>query len=128
MQNSNIAEFDFDKWRKLAQESPEQFETARQEAINNLITDAPTSMQDRLQALQWRIDMERKRSKDPLVSCQRVFNMMWDSVYGDNGLLNALEDLTGSVSGHVQTQPKAEKASATILDFNTQNQNAGVAK
>ena len=124
MQNSNLAEFDFDKWRKLAQDNPEKFESARRDAINSLITDAPTSMQDRLQALQWRIDMERKRSKDPLVSCQRVFNMMWDSVYGDNGLLNALEDLTGSVSGQTQVIDKSDKSSATILSFKTQNAGA----
>ena len=71
----------------------------RQQALEALITAAPSNRQQRLRGLQWRVDMERRKTKDPVLGCQKVFNMMWKSVYGDHGLLQALNGLPTAQGG-----------------------------
>ncbi len=73
--------FDFDAWRELAASDPEAFERERQAVLTHAIERAPAASRSRLRALQWRIDMERRRYRDPLVGCQRLFTMMWEAVY-----------------------------------------------
>jgi len=80
--------FDFDKWKEMAETNPEAFEFNRQRMIDSLI--ATTNHSDRLKRLQWRIDVERERSKTPISACVRLSSMMLDSVYGETGLANAL--------------------------------------
>lgn len=93
MSSALEAPFDFDVWAELARNDAEAFEQRRLEVIEASIASAPESMQPRLRRLQWRIDAERRRYKHPLKSCVMVFNMMWDSVYGEHGLLWALNAL-----------------------------------
>lgn len=80
--------FDFDKWKEMAENNPEAFEFNRQRMIDDLL--AKTKHTDRLKRLQWRIDVERDRSKTPISACVRLSSMMLDSVYGESGLANAL--------------------------------------
>ena len=87
--------FDFDDWHTLAKTDPEAFERRRQREIQKLIASAPDAMQGRLESLQWRIDRERERHPSPAVACQKVFEMMWDRVYGDGGLLVSINQLVG---------------------------------
>lgn len=82
--------FDFDEWRQLFEADPERFEKRRREEVDSLIQMAPPDQQVRLRGLQWQIDAIRSRYKHPLVSTTKLFHMMWDKVYGDNGLQNAL--------------------------------------
>ncbi len=82
--------FDFDAWKSLAETDPEAFERKRREAIEAAISQAPPQMRQRLTGLQWRIEMERGQSRNPTQSFLRIYKMMWHSVYGDNGLLDAL--------------------------------------
>lgn len=77
--------FDFNEWLILAQSNPDEFETRRGLAIEELLS--RSHFQSRLRCLQWRIDMERRKCRHPLVSCLRMYNMMWDAVY-------ALQQLT----------------------------------
>jgi hypothetical protein len=86
-----MSEFNFDEWLQLAKDDPEAFEKRRLQAIDALIAETSGEQQQRLRGLQWRIDMERRKYRDSLVRCQKVFSMMWSSVYGDNGLLQALQ-------------------------------------
>ena len=88
--------FDFDEWKELACSDPEAFEERRKRVIEEAIAQAPQHMQIRLQALQWRIDMERSRASNPLSACIRLSNMMWKMVYGKHGLMAAIGDLTGA--------------------------------
>jgi len=88
-----MQKFDFDEWQHLAETDPEVFELRRQQAIEAVIVAAPCNRQHRLRGLQWRVDMERRKHKESLRSCQKVFSMMWSSVYDDNGLLQALNGL-----------------------------------
>jgi len=82
--------FDFDEWRLLFEADPEEFEKRRREAVDSLIQLAPPTQQTRLRGLQWQIDAIRSRYKHPLVSATKLFQLMWDKVYGDNGLQKAL--------------------------------------
>jgi hypothetical protein len=81
--------FSFDEWKKLAEENPEAFEFTRQFMIDSLIKQAKEA--DRLKRLQWRIDMERRRSKNPMSACVRISSMMLDSFYADTGLAGVLQ-------------------------------------
>lgn len=83
-------DFDFDEWMKLFKNDPERFEIKRQDLIQSTIKQAPMEMQRRLNGLQWQIDTEIKLAKNPLEGCIRIHQMMMDSVYEPNGLLDAL--------------------------------------
>lgn len=91
-------EFNFDMWAQLAKEDPEEFERKRRATINTVLSKAPASMQNRLRGLQWRIDMEIKRSKNPLDGCIRINRMMIDTIYAPGGLLESLHRLTDNRS------------------------------
>lgn len=80
----------FDDWKVLAESDPEAFEQRRKQVIEQFISSVSADRQQRLRHLQWRIDMERRRCKTPVKSCLHLYTMMWDSVYGSNGLLESL--------------------------------------
>lgn len=82
--------FDFDEWRLLFETSPDAFEERRREAIESAIHLAPPDRQRRLRGLQWQIDVIRSRYKHPVAASSKLFQMMWDKVYGENGLQQAL--------------------------------------
>ncbi len=98
---SGKPEFDFDQWCELAKSDPEQFEAKRREVIDEFISSASPSMEKRLRQLQWRIDMERKRCKNPMMSCMKLFDMMWDFVHAERGFLHAVSMLSEIASGSV---------------------------
>ena len=114
--------FDFEYWQKLAKSDPELFEEKRLAVVNNVIADAPLESQQRLHQLQWRIDMERRRSKNPTDSCVRIYNMMWKQVYAKDGLLDALETLLSykEKAPEKKVAQKNEKL-ADILSFRASN-------
>lgn len=109
MAKSQSTRIDFDYWLQLAQDDPERFESLRSEALENCINRASGNQQVRLRCLQWRIDRIRDNTKNPLVACMRISNMMWDTfnnlASGYNHLLQAQQD-----------QP-SQLPSATILQF-----------
>jgi len=82
--------FAFDEWRDLAKKDPQAFEQKRQSFIDSIISEAPSKHRGRLEGLQWRIDIERQRSPNPMSACVRISSMMLDSVYGEGGLVSAL--------------------------------------
>lgn len=76
---------------RLAQNDPEAFERCRRHAIEALIDRAPEDHRQRLRCLQWRIDMVRERSANPMAACIGIYRMMWDSFAGDRGLIAAIQ-------------------------------------
>jgi len=88
--NSQSGIFDFDEWKKLFESDPDAFEARRRELIDSEIQRASSKMQPRLRGLQWHIDVTRRRYKHPVVSSAKLFEMMWQKVYGKNGLLEVL--------------------------------------
>lgn len=85
--------FDFDAWSHLAQTDSDGFEARRQQEIEALIASAPQSVQRRLRGLQWRLDHVRQRSTNPLGASVKMSQMMWQSLIGPGGLVEALERL-----------------------------------
>lgn len=87
---SSFVDFDFDTWKELAARDPEAFELQRKQLLEAEISAAPEEHQQRLRGIQWQVDATRKRFKHPQVSCERLFGLMWEKVYGENGFLEAL--------------------------------------
>lgn len=81
---------DFDDLLSLAQQSPDEFEDKRKKVIEEAIARAPEARQERLRALQWRIEQVRERSANPLAACISLSNMMWDAFSGSHGLVETL--------------------------------------
>jgi hypothetical protein len=118
---NNQSTFDFEYWRKLAEENPALFEKKRREEIDKMICGAPAGeMQERLQRLQWRVDMERRRCKTATQSCIRIYGMMWKRVYGESGLLESLNQLI-DYNKNGQPEVLEDKNKADVLRFQASN-------
>lgn len=83
---------DFEELQRLAQEDPDKLEKLRIQWCEQLISDAPSSYRRKLRGLQFRIDMERRKSKSPMAACISLSGMMHDSF--DN-LRYALNEASG---------------------------------
>jgi hypothetical protein len=82
--------FNFDEWAALYRRDPEAFEKRRAEEIARLLQGAPETNRQRLEGMQCRIDLERRRAKTPLGACIRLSNLMWESF---NELQTAVDTL-----------------------------------
>jgi hypothetical protein len=78
--------FDFDEWAMLARTAPDEFEQRRRALIESEILLSDNV--HRLRGLQWRIDLEISRARNPMDACVRLSNMMWDSFMDLNQALN----------------------------------------
>lgn len=103
---------DSDTLLELAKNDPEGLERIRQEACEDLISEAPRRLQRRLRGLQFQIDMERRRSKTPLDACIRISEMMHDSVWSLRTALN-----NSSVQNDSLTQPDKDLTPAQVIPF-----------
>ena len=108
MDTPKNTELDINAWVQLYKTDPEAFEAKRLEWIENIINQAPESMQRRLRGLQFQIDAERMKSKNAYGSCIRLLKKMFEHL----GLLQ--EALQGKL-------PPAQTTEATILPFETPN-------
>lgn len=84
-------QFVFEEWAELAQSNPQAFEQQRQQYIESFLATVPSKQRNRLERLQWRIDMERRLAATPLSACVRISRMMMDAVYGKGGLVSAIK-------------------------------------
>lgn len=84
--------FDFNEWSHLARTDPQAFEVRRAQVIERAIRRAPPEKQQRLRGLQWRVDQERARCASPMAACVRISQMMWESLLGEHGLLDTLQN------------------------------------
>ncbi|MCC6534575.1 MAG: DUF3135 domain-containing protein [Burkholderiales bacterium] len=98
-------DFDFDRWAKLAKEDPAEFERRRDETLRAIIAAAPPQHRDRLQGLQFRLDLERKRAGSPLASCLRLNSLMWA---GFHRLRKELNEGVGGKPAAANPRPSAE--------------------
>ena len=88
-------QFDFEYWAALAEGDPQAFEQARRDVLSSVIESAPADSQRRLNGLQWQIDQARGRAETPMAACLKISGMMWDTVLGEDGLVERLEELSG---------------------------------
>ncbi len=79
--------FDFDEWAELAKRDPESFEDKRrkviEEHIKHGIENRCLAVKRSLQGLQFRIDMERRKSKNPMDSYIRLSRMLMEQFYSE---------------------------------------------
>jgi hypothetical protein len=105
--------FDFGCWMRLARSDPQAFERRRREVLEAVIRQAAPARRHRLEGLQCRIDLERRRARTPMAACLRLSSMMWESV--NDELAPALRRL---VSGDGPTSgPGPGHRSATVIPF-----------
>lgn len=114
MQNINT-EFNFDEWAKMAKEDPDAFEDMRKQMIQNVIDSTSPEIKKRMQGLQWQIDNIRSTSSNPMASCLKISQMMWDNVLGEDGLVENMQKLNNPEQ---ISKPKQPKESATIISLN----------
>lgn len=86
-------EFDFDAWAKLAREDPAEFERRRQAVLRASIDTAPPEHRQRLEGLQFQLDLERQRAGSALASCLKLNSLMW------TGFFRLRRELNGMVDG-----------------------------
>jgi len=111
MINSIYTEMGFDDWCELARESPEAFETARSAVIEEFLSSIPSHSRARMRGLQWRIDTIRERSSNPMAACINIYDMMWDKLAGENGMIECIT----AFENPVLTLKKPD--SAQIINF-----------
>jgi len=70
----------FEKLSKLFQDDPEEFEKYRQMVIEEFINNLPEDRQQRARGLQFRIDNEMRKIKNPLARAAKMNSMMVDSL------------------------------------------------
>lgn len=78
----------FDEMAMLAKTDPAAFEMMRTELCEQAIARAPLHMRRRLQGLQFKIDMERKRSGSSMGACIRISQLMNESLLKLNAALS----------------------------------------
>ncbi len=114
--NSIYTEFDFDEMLRLARDDPDAYERKRELMIQEVIDSTPPEVKRRMEGLQWQIDQIRSTSANPMSSCLKISQMMWDNVLGDNGLVDHMRRL--SDPEHLPGSLKS-KESAAVIDFKT---------
>jgi len=75
-------DINFDYWVALYQRNPEHFERQREKLVNDFIEHSNADVR-RLRGIQFRIDVERNRSKNPMGACLRVSRLMLDHFYNE---------------------------------------------
>ncbi len=98
-------EFDFEHWARLARDNPSVFEMQRQQVIDTSIAGAPEHLQQRLRALQWRLDHARQRAGSPFGACLQLHGLLMEHV---------AERLLPALEGRLTT-PQEEVAKVTSL-------------
>lgn len=92
----------FDVLVDMARNDPQGLETLRRSLTNAVIAAASTdTTRRRLQGLQFRIDMERKRATTPLAAAIRISEMMCHSLAELHRSMVAPVDLTPHPRGAV---------------------------
>jgi hypothetical protein len=84
---------DFDTLRRMARDNPDGLEALRRKLVDELLDDAGPERRQRLEGLQFRIDMERRRAANPLAATIRLSSMMRDSLLRLQQAINTPEDV-----------------------------------
>ena len=108
------SQFDFDMWARMARDDPDAFEDLRKRMIEEVIESASPEIRRRMQGLQWKIDQLRSTSSNPMACCLKISQMMWDSVLGDDGLLENMQQLNNPDAFDM----KKPRESAKIIEIN----------
>lgn len=88
--------FDFDEWAALAHSDADAFERKRRNAIDDALMRIEGN-RTRLEGLQFRIDMERRRARTATKSYLRLSSLMWRSFDAMNEAANGRKPNHASV-------------------------------
>jgi hypothetical protein len=106
----------------LAKEDPVEFEALRDQLCKQIVDQAPEHISRRLKGLQFKINMERRRSKTALKSCLELSKLMNNSLIElDEALSNPQEFLMkhNSIAPQAENtnQTNTKKSSAEIIQL-----------
>lgn len=107
----------FEYWSRLAKTDPERCEAERKTEIEKVILSANPERQKELRHLQWRIDMERMRAKNPIDAMIRLNKMMWKQFYAEDGFIFAVKQLQRVCHSAEELVKEPVKKDAEILQF-----------
>jgi hypothetical protein len=97
----------FERLREMAIQDPDALEGLRQEYVQAIIDKAPEAYRLRLKGLQFKIDGQRRLSKNPMSACINISKMMHES-------LNQLREF---IDGKGENKPPQQKDEAVVLSF-----------
>jgi DNA polymerase II small subunit/DNA polymerase delta subunit B len=104
----------FDQLKAMANENPEALEQLRNRLVSEVIERAPTHQRAQLEGLQFVLDMERRRAKNPMQCCIRMSQLMHERV---ERLRQCLKDTMQSDGFSLPETNREESQSAMILNF-----------
>lgn len=108
----------FEYWSGLAKTDPERFEIERKAEIEKVIQSANPENEKKLRHLQWKIDMERRKAKNPIDSMVRLNKMMWNQFYDEKeGFLFATKQLQGVCYKMQEMVKELNNKNAEIIPF-----------
>jgi hypothetical protein len=118
---------EFEELMRLAKENPEELERIRKNAIEELIQQAPEHHQRRLRGLQFQVDMEREKAKNPMDSCVRVSRLMHDSFSKLRDTLNEAQQTHVAQLKNILNQKAKRTGSETIMPTPAEKNTAAIA-
>lgn len=126
--NTEIQLPDIDQLIKMATDDPQGLEKIRTELCTRLIQNAPQQCQKRLHGLQFQIDMERRRSKNPIHSCIKLSRMMLDSYQDMRDVITNIDSKkynfnNEAFEGHSKQISCKQTNSTNILAFKLAREN-----
>jgi hypothetical protein len=105
----------FDKLVTLAKQDPKRLDALKRDMTEAWIEQAPVEYQKRLRGIQFQIDMEVRRAKNPMDACIRVSNMMHDSFAELRDRLNEMTQTGPRYRAEDESTPALGKAQ--VLPF-----------
>ena len=109
----DLENLDFDEWKTLFEENPEQFDKYRIRMLEHQIELAPEGSRQRLRGLMFQMECESKKSRTPQSYNQRLYSMMMAQF---DELREKLQ-LLCYADANVVTEKLNNESSATVLAF-----------
>ena len=86
--NENIIKHKIKNLEGIYENNPDKFEKLRKELIEIAIMSYPERFHKRARGIQFYIDIELKKYKDPLIRMNRMVELFWDKFHEFNSIIN----------------------------------------
>ncbi|MEH6627887.1 MAG: DUF3135 domain-containing protein [Motiliproteus sp.] len=97
----------FDDLKMMADLDPEGFEEFRRQSCEDFIKCLPKHHRQRLQAVQFRVDYEISKAKNPMAGLVKISGMMHDSFYQLSEKVHLLSDMIVTAEAPEQKPQKS---------------------
>lgn len=98
------SDFDFEHWRKLAEEDPARYFAERRLLIERFIAEAPPRLEAELRQLQGLIDGSRAEAGTPVAALQRMMGMLGDYLGALSGQMQGLQEQSRELASLLATR------------------------